>query len=226
MSGWLTAHLRWEALPKPRQVGAVRRALHDLSPEVRRWHYLWHAEGGLHLRVRVCARGAGSRARVLRQLQGCAAQVSEGRYVRDLQKFGGAQVYPHYEALFEASSERAALALAQPDPLAPLRAALADVTGVLGTFTPGQQHAARTALLAYAHMRLGAHRDPAGSWAPPVTSAWQPVLPPATAHHDPLAGALQLLHLHLNRLGLSLHGEALVYRAAAGNLPATPAPED
>ncbi|WP_221090887.1 lantibiotic dehydratase C-terminal domain-containing protein [Deinococcus aquaedulcis] len=228
MSGWVTAHLRWEALPKPEQVAAVRRALDDLNPEVRRWHYLWHAGSGLHLRVRVCCRGAGSRARVARHLQGCADEGREGHYPRDLHKFGGARVYPHYEALFQASSERAARTLAQPDPLAAVRTGVADTSALLGTFPCAAQGAARRALLTHARRHLGPDPDPGGLWGAALQrtpAAWQPALPPATADHDPLAGALQLLHLHLNRLALGPREEALVYWAAGRNLPATPAPE-
>ncbi|WP_155299932.1 lantibiotic dehydratase C-terminal domain-containing protein [Deinococcus kurensis] len=224
MSGWLTAHLRWPERSKQAQTREIVRALHELAPEVRRWHYLWHADGGPHLRLRLCCRGEASRQRAWTYLRACAPGAERRPYRPEVWKFGGARHYPVHEEFFQCSSERALAVWGLHSPDARLRAAYQDTTLLLGRLQPAVRPAARAAMLAFAHAHLagqpGVTRAAQALRRSPPGPPWQPHWPPDAPDTDPLGPHLQGLHLHLNRLGLGLRREALVY-LAAGNPPAT-----
>ncbi|GGR78304.1 thiopeptide-type bacteriocin biosynthesis protein [Deinococcus sedimenti] len=219
MTGWLAARLTWPDLEKRSQAQRVRHLQQDLAPEVRRWHYLWHAEGGMHLRLRLCCRGEASRQRVWAQLRRAVPGAVQQEYRPEYWKFGGARHYPLHERFFQASSERALAVWDLETPDARMRAAYVDAAHLLRCLGPARTEA-HEAMTRFARTHLsdqpGVTRAATALREATLPLAWAPDWPEPGA----LGANLQGLHLHLNRLGLGLRSEALVYLAVC-NPPAT-----
>ncbi|ULH17463.1 thiopeptide-type bacteriocin biosynthesis protein (plasmid) [Deinococcus sp. KNUC1210] len=227
---WLALHLRW---PPPRpshraQVTVIRTALDHLAPDIRHWHHLWHADGGLHLRLRLCCRTASGLERAWELLQPAAPQIERTTYRPDLWKFGGPGWMPLFERLFHCSSERAFGVLAGERHPA-LCSAVLDVAQLFfGLCTSPQERTDGVhALTTYGTARLLPRTQEAQRTVTALANAVQRqggdvlALPSGLCAAlarmpapDRLGATLQVIHLHTNRLGLSLDEEALVYLAA------------
>ncbi|GGR04068.1 lantibiotic dehydratase C-terminal domain-containing protein [Deinococcus ruber] len=227
---WLALHLRW---PHPRpthraQADAIRAVLDHRAPDIWHWHHLWHADGGLHLRLRLCCRSAAGLERTWEALQAAAPHIERVAYRPDTWKFSGPRWMPLFEQLFHYSSERAFDVLASERHPA-LCSAVLDVAQLFFGLCPSVQERTEGlhALTIYGTARLLPRAQEAQRTVYALTNAVRnrggdvlalpPGLPAALARMpapNRLGATLQVMHLHTNRLGLSLDEEALVYLAA------------
>lgn len=217
---WVTLELRWRTHRPQRQLLSVYRHLNELGSDIAQWHHLWLAKGGMHLRLRVQCGSVERISSVSRHLAACAPSSRQIDYAPEIHKFGGPSCIHAYEQWFHASSVRAAQAL-KPGIGSPLKAALADLRGLMALLPPEHQEA-RTAMMTFAQARISAYSSAADrvirALGSPSAVNWlaspSVLIPPAAmCPHDHVASTLQLMHQHANRLALTLTEEALIYLA-------------
>lgn len=108
---WLGFRVAAEGVPSDRLTLLISSI--GSSVDVRRWFYLWHAEGGLHLRMRIRVRNVDEEAEIAALVRTCASNLGLGssirseRYLRTVHGFGETIESVLAELLHEATSKLA-----------------------------------------------------------------------------------------------------------------------